>query len=246
MSIFIQLLMLRKLLFTVTLFLVFYFYAKRHGHLLCLEKLIEQSNDNFAILKQIDILGNHLVSKHIILKIVDIKIGQKLYSFSVNKIRAQLLKLNEIKGVEVSINYSGILSIIIYECKPFAIWWNKNHPLLIDYEGNKILEIKNLDEYKNLIIIFGQNFHDQLKHFIDLIKIPFLYTKIKSLHYIGNRRWDVYTNDNIVIKLPEDNIAVAVAKSKKILTNYNYHDRVNIIDLRLYPKRLYLRLKNKV
>jgi cell division protein FtsQ len=201
---------------------------------------------NFASLKKIDVLGNNLLLKKSILELINVRVGQKLYLISANDIRDKLLKLDEISDVNVNINYSGLIKITINERKPFAIWWNKNSPWLIDEEGSKILKIKDVDSYKNLVIMFGQNFNDKLKTFLDLLKPFSLYGKIKSLHYVGNRRWDVYIEDNIVIKLPENNIANSIKKSEKVLNCLKYKDKIDIIDLRLYPEKLFLRLKDKV
>jgi len=223
-----------------------YYYAKNNDYMENIENHLHNNFKNFASLKKIDVLGNNMLLKKSILELINVKVGQKLYLISANDIRGKLLKLDEISDVNVNINYSGVIKVIIYERKPFAIWWNKNSPWLIDEEGNKILKIKDVDSYKNLVIIFGQNFNDKLKTFLDLLKPFSLYGKIKSLHYIGNRRWDVYIEDNIVIKLPENNIANSIKKSEKVLNCLKYKDKIDIIDLRLYPEKLFLRLKDKV
>lgn len=59
------------------------------------------------------------------------------------------------------------------------------------------------------------------------------------MHYIGNRRWDIYLNNNIVIKLPEQNIGAALEYAGKLLGNTRYKNKVDIIDLRLYPKKYF-------
>jgi cell division septal protein FtsQ len=223
-----------------------YHYAKNNAYMENIENYLHNNFKNFASLKKIDVLGNNLLLKKSILELINVRVGQKLYLISANGIRDKLLKLDEISDVSVNINYSGVIKVIIYERKPFAIWWNKNSPWLIDEEGNKILKIKDVDSYKNLVIIFGQNFNDKLKTFLDLLKPFSLYGKIKSLHYIGNRRWDVYIEDNIVIKLPENNIANSIKKSERVLNSLKYKDKIDIIDLRLYPEKLFLRLKDKV
>ena len=238
-------LFLRSILLLVV-FITLYCYANNNNYILSIKSYLQDSFENFAVLKQIDVSGNNLLSEQFILKLTDLKIGQKLYLISVRDIRERLLKLDEIKDVSINVNYSGTIKIIIFERKPFAIWWNKKAPWLIDDEGNKILKIKDLEVYKDLIIIFGQNFDNKLKKFLDLLRPFSLYKKVKSLHYIGNRRWDVYTEDNIVIKLPENNVDNAIKKLEKILKNLKYKDKVDIIDLRLYPEKLFLRFKNKV
>ena len=223
-----------------------YYYANNNDYILNIKSYLQDSFKNFAVLKQIDVSGNSLLSEQFILKLTDLQKGQKLYLISVRDIREKLLKLDEVKDAHISLNYSGTIKVVIFERKPFAIWWNKKAPWLIDDEGNKILKIKDVEVYKDLIIIFGQNFDNKLKKFLDLLKPFSLYKKVKSLHYIGNRRWDVYTEDNIVIKLPENNVDNAIKKLEKILKSLKYKDKVDIIDLRLYPEKLFLRFKNKV
>ena len=235
-----------KSILLLVVFVTLYYYANNNNYILNIRGYLQDSFKNFAILKHVDVSGNNLLSEQFILKLTDIKIGQKLYLISVRDIREKLVKLDEVKDVHISLNYSGTIKIIIFERKPFAIWWNKKAPWLIDDEGNKILKIKDVEVYKDLIIIFGQNFDNKLKKFLDLLRPFSLYKKVKSLHYIGNRRWDVYTEDNIVVKLPENNVDNAVKKIEKILKSLKYKDKVDIIDLRLYPERLFLRFKNKV
>lgn len=238
--------LLLKSIFLSLLFTALYYYINNNSYILALRDYLQNNLKNFAIVKQIDISGNTLLSEKLILKLSNIHIGEKLYLISARDIRYKLLKLNEVEDVNVSINYSGIVEIAVLERKPLAIWWNKSSPWLIDKGGHKILKIENLDIYKDLIIIFGENFNNKLRKFLDLLKPFSLYKTIKSLHYIGNRRWDVYTASNIVIKLPENNVNNAIKKSEKILKNLKYKDKIDIIDLRLYPGKLFLRLKTKI
>lgn len=244
----IQFLMLRKLFFTLILLssipLIFHLYIK-YNHSLSLIRLSFKQR-KFGLLNQVNILGNNLLSENTVFKIIGVSMHQPLYSISAHKIRNKLLKLDEVKDVNVVISYTGTLSITIIERQPFAIWWNKNPAWLIDNEGNRISEISNLDNYQDLIIIFGQHFQDKLKQLLNLVHPFFLYKKIRSLHYIGNRRWDIYIDNTTVIKLPENKVESAIEKSEKILKNYKYSNKIDIVDLRLYPKKIFLRLKHRV
>ena len=240
--------MLRKLFFILTslslIFLIPHLYIKYVNYLSLVDPMFRQKN--FGVLKKVNILGNHLLSEKTIFELINVSIDQPLYSISVHRIRNKLLKLNEIKDVSVVVNYAGTLSITVIERQPFAIWWNKDPPWLIDDEGNRISEIDNLDEYRDLIIIFGQQFQDKLKQLLHLLQSFFLYKKIRSLHYIGNRRWDIYIDTTVIIKLPENKVQTAIEKSEKILKNYKYYNKIDIVDLRLYPKKIFLRLKQNV
>ncbi|MSO14158.1 cell division protein FtsQ/DivIB [Rickettsiales endosymbiont of Trichoplax sp. H2] len=235
-----------KLFILLVIILLPYYYLKNKGYLVLIKDFAYNNFSKFGELKKIDISGNYLLSEQFLIGYINIKIGQKLYDISPDNIRYRLLELNEIKEANVSINYSGIIKINIIERKPFAIWWNQNLPILVDDEGNEILKISDLKKYKNHVIIFGQNFHNKLKIFLDLFKQFSLYNETKSLHYIGNRRWDVYIENDVVIKLPEKNIDIALKKSEEVLKRFKYKDRIAIIDLRLYPKKIFLKLKNNI
>lgn len=235
-----------KLFILLVILLLPYYYAKNNGYLLLIKDFLYNNFSKFGELKKISISGNNLLSEQFLMDYINIKVGQKLYDISPEGIRHKLLELNEIKEANVSINYSGTIEIKVIEREPFAVWWNQNLPLLIDDEGNEILKISDLKKYKSHIIIFGQNFHSKLKKFNRLFKQFSLYKEVKSLHYIGNRRWDIYTENNVVIKLPEKNIDIALKKSEDVLNSFKYRDRIAIIDLRLYPKKIFLKLKNNI
>lgn len=242
--------MIRKFIFKlIVLFIVLlttYYCINQNATALSIQNYFFNRFQDFTTLKSITITGNLLLSKKRILHFIDINKGEKLYYISVNRIRDELMKLDEIKDANVTINYSGTMKIVLFERKPFAIWWNKGSAWLLDEEGRKIIKIKNTEEYNNLVVVFGEQIDKNLKKFLDLVRRFSLYKEIISLHYISNRRWDVYSNNNIVIKLPEDNLSRAMNELEKILKNTKYKDKVDMIDLRLYPGKIFLRFKNKV
>ena len=234
---------LLKLFIIVFCLTALYYYMGSKGYFKELDEFISTHFKSFLIVKRIEIRGNSLLSDDKILEICDIKESNELYQYSAQEIRNKLLAIKEIKDANVQINYSGIIRILIEEKKPFAIWWNDNIPLLIDEDGDEILKIKDVEEYHNLIIIFGANINKQLKSFLHIIKQYPLYQNIISMHYVGNRRWDIYLNNNIVVKLPEQNLVIALARAEKVLKSLKYKDKIDILDLRLYPKKTFLKLK---
>jgi len=219
-----------------------YSYVARNQHLQSTLVFISKDLKNFQSLKTIKIYGNKILNHDFIVEFLNINIGQNMYLISPEKLCNKLLTLSEIKDAKINLNYAGILSIDIAERIPFAIWWNRNSKFLVDKKGHKITKKFKLREYKDLIIIFGENFQQALQEFINYTS-RFKYRKdIRILHFIGNRRWDVYMNSNIIIKLPEKNLELSLKKCEEILDNDKYKNRVNIIDLRLFPKKVYFKI----
>jgi cell division protein FtsQ len=104
--------------------------------------------------------------------------------------------------------YPSSLDIKIEKTKFLAII-NKNGEIF--YIGSNGKFIKN-DSFNNqLPYIFGSpeiiEFFD-IKDIIDKSKIS--YSEIKNLYFFPSKRWDLELRDNTIIKLPNDNINIAL------------------------------------
>ena len=77
--------------------------------------------------------------------------------------------------------------------------------------------IKNDSLNNQLPFIFGNpeviEFFN-IKEIIDKSKIS--YTEIKNLYFFPSKRWDLELRDNTIIKLPNDNINLALKFSNRI------------------------------
>jgi cell division protein FtsQ len=57
-------------------------------------------------------------------------------------------------------------------------------------------------------------------------------TKIKTLFFFPSNRWDILTNDDILIKLPQDNLTESLNLAYKIINSNDLKNK-NLIDLRM-------------
>ena len=94
-------------------------------------------------------------------------------------------------------------------------------------------------EKEKLPIIFG-NF--EIKEYLSLksklSKYDIDQKKIKKYYFHKNKRWDLYFNNNIILKLPQKNINYAL-KVYKEFKNLNELRANSIVDLRI-PNRIIL------
>ena len=95
------------------------------------------------------------------------------------------------------------------------------------------------------MLIYG---NDALIDASNLIKHIKLYDKIKvvSAEYIGSRRWDLITKNNIRIKMPERDLNNALKNLNDIYLDIEKlkNNVVNYVDLRL-PKKAIIMFNNK-
>ena len=60
----------------------------------------------------------------------------------------------------------------------------------------------------------------------------FTFIKLKTLYFFPSNRWDILTYDNILIKLPQDNISKSLDIAHKVISGNDFQNK-NLIDLRV-------------
>ena len=144
--------------------------------------------------------------------------------FSISKIDL----INEIESNSIIEKYSifkrypSSLDINIEKTK-FLARINKNGQIF--YIGSNGRFIKNDFLNNQLPFIFGNPKVDQffrIKKIIDESKIS--YTEIKNLYFFPSKRWDLELRDNTIIKLPNDNIDLAINLAIKFLDGNKFID----------------------
>ena len=97
-----------------------------------------------------------------------------------------------------------------------------NGKLIEDKENNEVLPY-----------IFGEfNSQDFLNFKKNIVQSKFTFTEFKTLYFFPSNRWDILTNDDILIKLPQDNLSESLKLAYKIMNSYDFKNK-NLIDLRM-------------
>ena len=179
----------------------------------------------FQKINNINIVGLDIKDKLILLK--------KIEKFNLNNIFSirKIDLANEVESNSLVENYSifkrypSSLDINIKKTK-FLAKINKNGQIF--YIGSNGKFIKNDSLNNQLPFIFGNpeviEFFN-IKEIIDKSKIS--YTKIKNLYFFPSKRWDLELRDNTIIKLPNDNISLALNLATEFL------DDNKLIDARI-------------
>ena len=155
---------------------------------------------------------------------------QKIESFNLNNIFLinKMDLANEIESNSLVENYfvfkryPSALDINIEKTK-FLAKINKNGQIF--YIGSNGKFIKNSSLNNELPFIFGNpkvfEFF-KIKEIIDKSKIS--YTEIKNLYFFPSKRWDLELIDNTIIKLPNDNINLALNLAIEFLNDHKLID----------------------
>ena len=154
---------------------------------------------------------------------------ESIFVISKDGIKKILEKHNIIQEFSIKKIYPSTLNIEIKPTKFIARVFN-NGQYLVGANG-KLIEDKNNNEL--LPYIFGEfNSLDFLSFKQNIEKSIFSFSNLKTLYFFPSGRWDILTNNDILIKLPQEDIVASLNLSKKLIDNDNFKDN-KFIDLRV-------------
>ena len=154
---------------------------------------------------------------------------ESIFVISKDEIKKVLEKHNIIQEFNIKKIYPSTLNIEIKPTKFIARVFN-NGQYLVGANG-KLIEDKNNNEL--LPYIFGEfNSLDFLSFKQNIEKSIFSFSNLKTLYFFPSGRWDILTDNDILIKLPQEHIVASLNLSKKLIDNDNFKDN-KFIDLRV-------------
>ena len=156
-------------------------------------------------------------------------IEKNIFFLKKEVLKNSISEFNIVEKYSVKKIYPRELNINIKPTKFIAKISNKDDVLV----GSNGKLISNKDFKKKLPSIFGKfNSNKFLELKIHLERSGFNFEDLKSLIYFSSGRWDILTNDNVLIKLPNKKIYESLHLAKKILNEDNF--KMNkFIDLRI-------------
>ena len=138
-------------------------------------------------------------------------------------------KYNIVEEYNIKKIYPSTISVNLKPTK-FVARISNDSQLLVGNNGKLIEDKKNQE---TLPYIFGEfNSKEFLVFKKNVEQSKFSFTKFKTLYYFKSNRWDILTNDNVLIKLPRNNFLRSLNLAHKIISSDELKNK-NFIDLRM-------------
>ena len=191
-------------------------------------KFVENQKSYFTIINQVNIKGLSNTDNAKILNELNTLFYKNILLIRKEEIQRVISKYNFIEEYNIKKIYPSTININIKPTK-FVARLSYNDQLV--GENGKL--IKGRENKKILPYIFGE-FNSQafLNLKKNITKSQFTDTKFKTLYFFPSNRWDILTNDDILIKLPQDNFLQSLNLAYKIINSNNFKN-YNLIDLRI-------------
>ena len=191
-------------------------------------KFVKNQNVYFSTINQINIKGLSNTDNKKIYNELNSLFYQNILFVGKKEIQKVISKYNIIEEYNIKKIYPSTININIKPTKFIAKLSNNDQ--LVGANG-KLIEDRDNNEI--LPYIFGEyNSRDFLIFKNNINKSKFTFTEFKTLYFFPSNRWDILTNDDILIKLPQDNFSTALNLAHKIISNDNLENK-KLIDLRV-------------
>ena len=191
-------------------------------------KFIRNQNTVSITINQINVEGLSNIDNKKIYNELNNLFYKNILLLGKEEIQMIMSKYNIIEEYNIKKIYPSTININIKPTK-FIARLSDNDQLV--GENGKL--IKNKKKVDILPYIFGK-FNSQyfLNFKKNIKKSKFSFTKFKTLYFFPSNRWDILTNDNILIKLPQDNVLESLNLAYKIITSNEFKYK-KLIDLRV-------------
>ena len=192
-------------------------------------KFINDQNKLSSSISKINITGLSEIKNLEILSNLNNILYKSIFIINKEEIKKILEKHNIIEEFNIKKIYPSTLNIVIKPTKLIARFSN-NGQYLIGANG-KLIEDKNNNEL--LPYIFGEfNSQDFLSFKKNIEKSIFSFSNLKTLYFFPSGRWDILTDNDILIKLPQEHMLASLNLSKKLIDSDNFKN-YKFIDLRV-------------
>ena len=160
---------------------------------------------------------------------------QNILLISENTFKNILNENSLVQSFSVKKKYPNSIQINIKKADLLAITNFNNKKYFIGSNG-KLIDYSNQKNQKKLPFVFGKIDYKNFVNFKKNIdKSDFDYDKIDLIYYFPNNRWDIKTQDEILIKLPEKNYLSALNFANKVMYNKMLINS-KMLDLRISDK----------
>jgi cell division protein FtsQ len=176
----------------------------------------------FQNINNINITGLDIKNKLILLKKIENLNLNNIFLLNKIDLKDEIESNTLVENYSIFKRYPSSLDINIEKTK-FLAKINKNGQIFYIGSNGKFIKNNLLDN--ELPFIFGNpeifEFF-KIKEIIDRSKIS--YTEIKNLYFFPSKRWDLELLDNTIIKLPNDNINLALNLAIEFLNDHKLID----------------------
>ncbi|MCB1839067.1 MAG: FtsQ-type POTRA domain-containing protein [Rhodospirillales bacterium] len=185
--------------------------------------------------KDILVEGRVNADRQELLDIIGVTRGDPILKFDPQSVRDRLLAMNWVRAAQVERRLPDTIYIRLEERIPVALWKKtaQDKIQLVDDEGKTVIPA-DLRTFMRLPLVTGEGAPPRTPGLLALLEAePEIKERVDNAQLIENRRWNLLLKSGAVVKLPEQDVGLALrtlalSHEKEQIMDWD----INSIDLR--------------
>jgi cell division protein FtsQ len=201
------------------------------------EKMVDVSALSGFRVQQVLVRGRARIPQEDLLMHLNIDDNAPIFDIDLAKARENIAEIPWIKDVAVSRQLPDTVIVSITERTPVALWQYQKKISAIDADG-VALTSDGLEQFRQLPLVVGAEAPARATEIVALLTAePTIAAQFQSAVRIGDRRWDLKLKNGITVKLPENDVELAISRlARGQQTKDLLGKNITTIDLRIPDK----------
>jgi len=191
------------------------------------------------VVEQVDVMGEGRLNERDIRLAAQIQTGSYFFGVDLNEVRDRTENLPWVDRAVVRRLWPNRIVVQVVETKPYAMWQKDGELHLLAKSGKPIVPVKEALSVPSALKTYVGPKAPIHASAIEakLISHDDIWSRVESLVQFPSGRWDLHMNNDIIVRLPEDNVEVAVKRLAKLdRETFILSRQLGVIDLRLHDR----------
>lgn len=190
------------------------------------------ANHGFKV-ENILVEGRVNTDPNVLLGLINVQKGDPLLAFNAQDAKDLISRITWVDQVRVERRLPDTIYVELKEREPLALYQKNQKLVLIDQNGEGITDF-DLQRFQNLLLVTGEGAPENARELLAYLNAEDgVREHTASAIYIGERRWNLRTKSGIEIKLPAEDVGLALRRLAMMEVEKNILDKsLQHIDLR--------------
>ncbi len=183
--------------------------------------------------QEVLVIGRRSTEAEALLAAVGVRRGDPILAFDPDAVRAAIIDLPWVRNATVERRLPDTIVIRLEERRPMALWQHGGRFVVVDREGVELTDDR-LDRFAGLPLVVGAGAPAHAAGFLALLHTePLVAGRVRAAVWVGGRHWELRLDNDVAVRLPEDDVAAALRRLALAEQDAGLFDRdIVAIDLR--------------
>lgn len=129
--------------------------------------------------------------------------GKPILTVDLDELKSRVEKVSWVRSASVGRRLPDTLWVRLEEHRPIARWLDGKQQVLVS-DAHEVVRVQDAARFKQLPLLFGKGAPERAEELLRLVAgEPVLVEHVTGARLVGERRWDVYLDGRVEVRLPE-------------------------------------------